>query len=116
MNKNPKDILIEFLDQKAFTPVLSEPEDKYEGRDREILRDVKFRTEAEKKRYDEYRNVRELRMQFLSDVRSPVAAKLNRELERFSLPTLPSVADEFMALVEQINGRGSSGRSGRSNA
>lgn len=95
--------LVNFLDRKAFDPVLHADARRFSDSEQDILRDVQERTEREKRRYhDDYGSASEIRRQFLDDVSSEAAASVNRELGRLGLPRLPELKDDFIALCERL--------------
>jgi hypothetical protein len=62
---DPRKELIDFLDRNAFDPVLHTDESRVSTSDKDVLRDVKQRTERERKRYhDEYGSASEIRRRF----------------------------------------------------
>ena len=95
--------LVEFLDQKAFDPVLRRSADSFSGSQREKFEDVLESTENEKKRFHKkYRTAEEVKQNYLSDLSSQTAKKKNAELEDLSLPRLPQFKDEFLQLCEKL--------------
>jgi hypothetical protein len=95
--------LVEFLDRKAFDPVLSTSVDKYSGRQREKFEDVRHSTESEKQRFhDDYRTAVDVKQNYLSDLNSQTARKKNAELKELGLPRLPELKDEFLHLCEEL--------------
>jgi hypothetical protein len=95
--------LVRFLDRKVFEPILHAGADRYGERDRERLERVKANTESERKRFHEdYRSAKEVRDNYHADLSSRTADRVNRDLEKLGLPTLPSVKDEFDALSARL--------------
>lgn len=101
--KDVRKQLLDFINTRAFDPVINARLDQYEGKDKEKLEDIQRKTKNEKKQFEqEYTTTEKVKNGFLSDVRSKAAEKLNKDLERLKLPTLPSIKDEFMALCKKL--------------
>lgn len=99
---NKKEKLISFLDKKAFEPILKADPEKYPEKDRKTLDQLKKKTESLKKRYQGYRNAGQVRQEFRDDLTSEPAKKVDRELKRLKLPTLPDIKDEFFAYADKL--------------
>ncbi|XYI02652.1 hypothetical protein ACMHYB_24015 [Sorangium sp. So ce1128] len=99
-----RDALIQFLDRRAFEPVLRASSGDYASdADRELLEDVQRRTATEQKRYREsYQTGEEVRTNFLRDLSSEPARKVHAELRRLRLPALPELKDEFLTLCDEL--------------
>ena len=91
-----KQKLLSFLDQQVFDPILKASPDRYRGADRKKLKDVQDRTRSEKDRFHHYGSAREIVENYKSDLSSSTGKRVNKELEKLKLPTLPSVEGEFM--------------------
>lgn len=91
-----KQELLHFLDQHVFDPILRASPDRYSEADQRKLKDVQDRTKSEKERFRTYSSAREIIDNFKSDLHSSTAKRVNSELEKLKLPTLPSVKDEFL--------------------
>ncbi len=92
--------LLQFLDEHAFNPVLAASVERADRR--EALEDAQCRSMRLRRRYHEaYRTPAEIRWRFLLDVRE-TSTKLDRELERLALPTLPSIERAFLALCDAL--------------
>lgn len=91
--------LLHFLDQHVFDPILHASASHYSGSDRDKLKDVQDRTQSEKERFRGYSSAQEIIDNYKSDLHSSTAKRVNAELEKLKLPTLPSVEDEFMKLA-----------------
>lgn len=95
--------LLNFMNKKAFDPILKAKPAKYKEEERGALEDIQRKTENEKKQFaEEYSSVEEVKKNYLSNVRSKAAAKVNDELEKLGLPTLPQHKDEFMNMCEKL--------------
>jgi hypothetical protein len=91
--------IIHFLEQHVFNPILNASPDRYNGADQHRLKDVQDRTKSEKERFHRYSSAREVIDNYNSDLHSSTAKRVNRELEKLKLPTLPSVKDDFLKLA-----------------
>jgi hypothetical protein len=88
--------LLRFLDSRVFNPILKATPEGYSNADRKKLQDVQDRTRSEKDRFHHYRSAREIIDNYKSDLHSSTAKRVNSELDRLKLPTLPSVEDDFL--------------------
>lgn len=103
-DKEKREKLIHFLDEKAFDPILEKSEDDFEGNKRDKYRDVRQSTESEKERFhNDYNTAEEVRDNYLSDLNSEEADKINRELEDLGLPRLPDFEGEFRDLCDRLD-------------
>jgi len=98
-----KQELLNFINKKAFDPILKAKPAKYKEEDRSALQDIQRKTENEKKQFaEEYSSADEVKKNYLSNVRSKAAAKVNDQLEKLGLPTLPQHKEEFIKLCEKL--------------
>lgn len=101
--KDNRHQLLDFINKKAFDPILKAKPNKFKEEDRGALEDIQRKTENEKKQFEEeYTTAEEIKKNYLSNVRSKAAAKVNDELEKLGLPTLPEHKDEFMELCSSL--------------
>ena len=101
--KDKREELLKFIDKNAFDPILKASPTKLSDKDREKLEDVQRKTQNEKEQFHkEYKTAEEVKKNYLSDVRSKAAVKVNKELEHLGLPTLPQLKDEFMELCNKL--------------
>jgi hypothetical protein len=98
--------LLKDLDQHVFDPILKASPDKYSDADKRKLQDVQERTRSEKERFHHYSSAREITDNYKSDLHSSTAKRVNAELEKLKLATLPSVEQDFLRIA---------GDSGKSN-
>lgn len=91
-----KQELLDFLDKHVFDPILRASADDYSETDKKKLEDVQNRTRSEKERFRNYTNAGEIIENYKRDLHSSTAKRVNSELERLKLPTLPSVKEEFL--------------------
>jgi hypothetical protein len=102
-DRNAREKLVRFLDQKAFDPILRASPDRFSESDRDKLEHVKGATERTKQRYhDDYTNAEEVRDRFRDDLSSSAAQQVQRELEQLGLPTLHDVEGEFEDLCQHV--------------
>jgi hypothetical protein len=96
--------LVDFLERRAFEPVLRASPDRYESdAQKEKLADVQRSTESEKRRFrEDYHSAQEVRDNYLSDLRSSTGKKKTSELEALGLPSLPSLKDDFLAYCDEL--------------
>jgi len=94
--------LIEFLDTRAFDPVLKARSQDYPEAQRAKLEDVQGRTRAERERFHEYGSARKVVDMFKGDLSSAPAKKVHRDLEALGLPTLNQLRSEFERLADEL--------------
>lgn len=95
--------LLDFINKKAFDPILKASPDSYSEKDRDTLADLQRKTKNEKEQFEkDYTSAGKVKEGFLSDVHSDAAKKVNRELDHLHLPTLPSIKDGFMQLCDKL--------------
>lgn len=100
--KDVRQQLLDFINTKAFDPILKTKPDKFKNKDREDFEDVRRKTENEQKNFEKYSTADEIKKNYLSNVHSKAAAKVNDQLERLHLPTMPEHKDEFMELCNKL--------------
>jgi hypothetical protein len=101
--KNKREELLEFIDKNAFDVILKTKTERFEGKDKENFEGILKKTENEKKKFhNDYKTPEEVKQNFLQNVRSEAAEKVNKDLEKFGLPTLPQLKDEFMELCKKL--------------
>lgn len=94
--------LFNFLDEKAFKPVLDANPDDYSGDKKRKLADVKDATRSERKRYENYGSADELYRMFHDDLDSEPAKKVHRELRDLGLPSLDDVKGAFDKKAKEL--------------
>ena len=100
--KDARKELINFIDKKAFNVIVKTSPDNYKGKDREAVEEVIKKTKEEQKKFHGYKSAEEVKKNFLANVRSKPAQKLDKEIEHLGLPTLPQLKDEFEKLAEKL--------------
>lgn len=93
-----KKLLTDFINKKAFNPILKARPEKFSDKELEEFEEVKRKTENEKKNFEKYASTEEMKRNYLSNVRSKSAAKVNDQLKKLGLPTMPEHKYEFMDL------------------
>ena len=96
--------LIRFLDRKAFDPILRKSEYDFQNdHERQKFRRIRESTEREKQRFhNEYNTPVEVKQNYLSDLNSQAAKRVNRKLDDLQLPQLPEFKNEFLELCEKL--------------
>jgi hypothetical protein len=94
-DESAKRQVAEFLDEKAFQPVLRAKPDDYPPNKRDKLKHVQRATESERKRYHGYYSAKKFVQMFHDDLSSDAAKKVDRELKDLRLPTLDDIRDQF---------------------
>ena len=63
--------LVNFINKKAFDPILKANPDKFKGEDRKALEDIQRKTENEKKQFaEEYTSAEEVKKNYLSTLKN----------------------------------------------
>jgi hypothetical protein len=92
--------LLDFLDEHVFNPILTTSPGRVDRR--EALEDAQARADWLRRRYYERcPTAAAVRAQFLTDV-GETSNRLDRELDRLGLPTLPGARAQFLALCDQL--------------
>jgi len=94
-----KQQLLSFLNHHVFDPILHATPGKYSEADQKKLKDVQDRTKSEKERFAHYGSAREIVENYKRDLHSGAAKRVNSELQKLKLPTLPSVKEEFLKVA-----------------
>ncbi len=97
-----KQKLVQFLERKAWNPILKTKADGYSESERKVLERVQRKTQSQRERYESYGSAGELRQEFEDDLHSENARKTNADLKRLELPIQADVADEFFRLADRL--------------
>ncbi len=97
MASDKKAELLEFLERRAFNPVLHA-----KSGDKDTLEHVQRATRDEIERYRNYGSAEEVVINFKRDLHSSAAKKVHAELRRLHLPTIEDVRDEFEAKAREL--------------
>lgn len=100
--KDAKDELVQFIDKNAFDVTIKTSPDKFKGKDRESFEDIKRKTQNEKEKFHHYKTAEDVRKNFLQNVHYEPAHKLDKELKKLKLPTLPDLKNEFEQLCDKL--------------
>ena len=101
--------LLKFLDSRVFNPILRAKKEDYSESDENALADVQGSTKSEKARFHGYHSAQDIRDNYMSDLHSETAKRINKELRRLKLPRLPDVKDGFLQIADD-RGRNSGGK------
>lgn len=95
--------LLNFLDKKAFDPILRKSADDYDSdAKKKKFEHVKKSTEKEKERFHNYNTASDIKENFRRDLNSEPAKKVHAELKTLDLPRLPDLKDEFYHLCDEL--------------
>ncbi len=94
--------LFDWLDDKAFQPVLSKDPDDYSGDKKDKLKDVQSATRNERKRYQNYSSAQDLYNNFQDDLDSDDAREIDNELDDLGLPKLPDFKKQFTEKAREL--------------
>jgi hypothetical protein len=99
---NAKRKLVEFLDEKAFQPVLDVDPDDYPADKQSELKDVQRATKSERERFQGYDSAKEVVEMYQDDLDSDEAKEVHRQLQDLGLPTIVDIRDEFEHLAHDL--------------
>ncbi len=104
MASDAKKELVDFLESRAFKPVLDKkPNDYSSDSDRRKLADVQRATRSEIDRYrNDYSSAQQVIQMYKDDLTSEPAKEIDRELDQLGLPTLRDIEPEFRKKVEEL--------------
>jgi hypothetical protein len=102
MAKDTKKELLNFIDHKAFDVILKKDAGKMDGKEQDQLEELQRKTKKEQEKFHGYGSAKEIKENFLANVRSKPAHKLNKGLKDLKLPTLPDLKDDFEALCNKL--------------
>jgi uncharacterized protein (DUF2267 family) len=97
--------LVDFLDERAFQPVLRAKPDDFPKDKRDQLADVQRSTESEQERFRNYESAEKVVQMYRDDLSSEAAQKVHRQLRDLGLPTLNDVRDEFEQRARELGVR-----------
>ena len=106
-DQDKREKLLDFLDRRAFDPVLEASPDDYNENDRKKLKDIKAKTQSTKKRYHQnYDTAKEVVDNFKADLSSEAAEKVHDDLRDLGLPTLNEIKGDFDKLAKNLGVEG----------
>lgn len=96
--------LLNFLDKKAFDPVINKSKSDFDSEDKKKkFEEVKRKTETEKERFHNYDGPEDIRTNFLRDLSSDPAKRVHSTLKYLDLPRLPDLKDDFLELCDELD-------------
>ena len=102
MAENKKQELFDWLDSRAFQPVLKARPDDYSGGKKDKLEHVQDATRRERERYQHYSSAQQLYNVFKDDLSSEEAKEVHADLRDLDLPTLNDCKDEFEKKAQDL--------------
>ena len=86
MANDARNELLNLIDKKAFDVIINTDSEKFKGKDKETFEGILKKTKNEKKKFhQDYQSADEVKENFLQNVHSEAAKKLNKErLEKFA--------------------------------
>ena len=100
MSDAKRKALIEFLDEKVFSPVLNTDISKWPVDNQLSYKDISWRVRNTQNRYRyEYPDAQSVVNNFRLDLHSSAGKDLAEKMKYLGLPTFEDVADKFHALV-----------------
>ncbi len=106
MAQTPRDTLLDWLERRAFRPVLRADPQAYPRQKRSKLKGVQDRARTELERFHSCRSATEIVWRFKHDLRSPLVRELRRDLDDLGLPTPRRLQHQFEDVVYQFASRG----------
>lgn len=94
--------LFNWLDERAFQPILNADPADYSGDKKAKLKDVQQATRSERERYQNYSSAQDLYDNYEDDLDSDEAEKINRELDDLGLPKLSDFEKDFSRQAEEV--------------
>ena len=94
--------LLQFVERKAFDPVMRAKPDGRSEAEKRKLEHVQRATRAEIDRYRSYGSAEELVTNFKRDLFSGAAKKVHAELRSLDLPTIEDIRDEFERKISEL--------------
>jgi|SRR5690554_5522009 len=104
-DKKKRELLLEFVDQKIFDPVLNARPEQYSSeRDRRILMHVKESVLIGKKRFHiRSKSAIQVRENYIRELYYETNGKIGKELEDLELPRFIQLRSQFEMLCEKLN-------------
>ena len=102
MAKDARRELVQFLEQRAFDPVMKARAEGRSEAEKRRLEDVQTATEEEIERFRNYGSAKEVLDNFRSDLDSEPARKVHAALRSLDLPTINDIRDEFERKAEEL--------------
>ncbi len=100
--QHAKQKLVDFLQERAFDPVVGADADDYPEDQRGKLRHVQASTHSEIERFRNYDSAQDVVVNYKRDLHSEPAKKIDRELDELALPKLSDFRQEFEDLASRL--------------
>jgi hypothetical protein len=94
--------LLDFLEHKAFQPVLRADPKHVPANRRDTLREMQDKARTEIERFRHYGPAEEIVTNFRRDQHSAPARKVHQALAELGLPTVNDVRDDFEKLAREL--------------
>jgi hypothetical protein len=103
--RDAREKLLDFLDRKAFEPVLKASPNNYSSEaDKKTLQALQQTTRSTQRSYHEkYKTAEKVREMFRDDLNSAAAQKVHHQLRDLGLPTLNDIKDEFEKFADELD-------------
>ncbi|NLG17572.1 MAG: hypothetical protein GX556_09615 [Fibrobacter sp.] len=103
--KEKSRVLVDFLDQKAFDPVLEAVAEQYSSEiDRKKLKYVQNEIMLEKEKFhNQNLNPEGIKENYIREMYFETNSKLGKELEDLELPRLVELRGNFLKLYDELN-------------
>lgn len=100
--RHPKDELVDFLEERAFRPVLDAPPDRYHDGDRDRLRRAQKTVREQMTRLRGTATISEVIDGYRGDIRSDRGRETERTLHRLGLPAPADSEEGFRLKVREL--------------
>ena len=98
--------LVDFLEHRAFNPVMGTDPHNFADDKRVMLAHVQRATQSRIDRFRSHDSAQEIVSDFKRDLASDNAGDISRELKDLGLPTLNDVRDDFEKLAHDLGMKG----------
>lgn len=104
-DKEKRELLLDFVDQKIFNPVLNARPEQYSSeRDRRILKHVKESVSIGKKRFHiRSKNAIQVRENYIREMYYETNGEIGKKLEDLELPRFIQLRSQFENFCEKLN-------------
>ncbi|MEA2780959.1 MAG: hypothetical protein QOK29_2503 [Rhodospirillaceae bacterium] len=99
MHRDAKDKLVDFLERRAFDPVMRAKPGLRSESDKSKLQKLQQSTRSEIERFRHYGSAREVLVNFKRDLTSSKARQIHRDLQALHLPTILDIREDFEKLA-----------------
>lgn len=99
-----KEKLLDFLNKKAFDPILEKSKDDYDSEEKKRkLEEIQHSTKNQKERFQKYDSPEEVRENYLTELSSNTDDEILEELKELDLPRLQQFKKEFLDLCKEMD-------------